>query len=434
MPQSNNAALRIGYLMQNGAPDLSAVSGPQLHTAAVVRGLQKLGHQVRIVAIQKNRLGWSDDLCHWLSPQFGWTTAIWFRLIESAVRRIQFELKLPFVGIFDSLHFADACAQLLKGCDVLYERYGYMGYGGVLAARWLRIPIIIELNGNIVKEIDEMSIKMSPIQRKLGRWLSSQTLRAANHVVVVSEALKRELMTSARMPGDRISVVLNGVNVELFARLYDDKSIRRRYNLRPSPTVTFVGSFQPWHGVELLVSSFNRVRSRVPDAQLILIGDGPGRDLVATQIAQMGLAKGIKLLGQLSQEQVAEILSVSDVAVAPYPFQHADIVGTPLKLLEYMAAGKAIVASTAPIHEIIEDQITGLRVPPADPDALAEAISRLLSDQALRARLGASARRQAQEQHSWDRVAEELSTTIWTHVVQPRTIYSTIRRARRFDT
>ena len=75
----------------------------------------------------------------------------------------------------------------------------------------------------------------------------------------------------------------------------------------------------------------------------------------------------------MSQADVAAVLSVADVVVAPYPFDHHDIVGTPLKLMEYLAAGKAIVASTAPIHEIIEDGNTGLRVPPGDSQAMAAA-------------------------------------------------------------
>jgi glycosyltransferase involved in cell wall biosynthesis len=400
--------LRIGYLMQNGAPDLEVVSGPQLHVTAVIKGLQKLGHHVRTVATQQQRLAWSDDLQHWFAPQYGVTAAKWFRLMESVVRRTQSELQLPFVGIFDSLHYADVYTRHLNHYDLLYERHGYMGYGGVIAARRLGIPLIIELNGNIVKEIDTMPIKMSAIQRKLGRWLTFWTLLAADHVVVVSNALKHQLMASVGIPEERVSVVVNGVDLALFSRSFHGADVREQFGVGPEPIVAFVGSFQPWHGVNLLVSSFGLVQTCFPKVQLLLVGDGAGRDAVVTQIADMGLQANIKLLGRLAQDQVAAVLSIADVVVAPYPLIHGEIVGTPLKILEYMAAGKAIVASTAPLHEIITDGVTGLRVAPASASSLAQGISRLLGNEELRARLGRNASCQAR-QYSWEHVAEQLS-------------------------
>lgn len=402
-----NSKLQIGYLMQNGAPDLSTTSGPQLHTTAVITGLQKRGNQVRTVAIQKPGLVWSDDLQTWHPPQFGVTNRNAYRLGESAVRRVQFELQLPFISLFDSLRYADACTQQLRGYDLFYERHGYMGYGGLLAARRLGVPLIIELNGNIVKEIDEIGVKMSATQRKIGRWLTKRTLQSADHLVLVSDALKRELVASLNLPATKMSVVLNGVNVKLFAKSYDKTQVQDQYRLGAGPTITFVGSFQPWHGVDLLVSSFKLLQDRFPSAQLILAGDGAGKDAVVKQIAELCLQEKVIMTGRLQQEQVAALLCTSDVLVAPYPLKHTDIVGTPLKLLEYMAAGRAIVASTAPLHEIITDGVTGVRVAPASAEALAQGIARLLADPALRAQLGVAANRQAQR-YSWDGVAEQL--------------------------
>jgi glycogen synthase len=407
--QDANSALRIGYLLQNGAPELSTLSGAQLHTVAVIKGLQKLGHHVRTVAIQRNKLGWSDDLQGWHAPQYGPTQKRGFRLFESAIRRVQSELHLAFVGLFDSLRYADACTHLLQGCDLLYERHGYMGYGGMIAARRLGIPIVIELNGNIIKEIDTMGVQMSPRQREVGRWLTYRTFLAADHVVIVSAALKEILVSAFDLPEARISVVLNGVDVDVFARPVDQAQVRAAHNLTNAPTIAFVGTFQPWHGVDLLVASFQLVQAAYPTAQLLIIGDGVGREAVAKQITALGLEHNIRLLGQLAQVKVAELLHIADLAVAPYPFQHNEIVGTPLKIMEYMAAGKAIVASTAPLHEIVKQGVTGVRVMPANAQALAGAIIQLLGDDGLRATLGENARCQAQ-QYSWQHVVERLCT------------------------
>ncbi len=394
--------------MQNGAPDLSLVSGPQLHTMAVIKGLKKQGHIVRAVATQNCRLGWSEDLQEWLPPQYGITYTKLFRFIERALRRVQSELKLPFLGLFDSLHFADACRNHLKGFDVLYERHGYMGFGGVIAAQWLRIPLILELNGNIIKEIDERGLSMSVLQRKIGRWITIRTFLAADRIVVVSEALGRTLVNDYHIPAGKISIVLNGVDVDLFSQQYAGDKVRTRFALAAGPIVGFVGSFEPWHGVDLLVSAFQEVSRMHPEAQLVVIGEGSGKEKAVTRANHLGLDDKVKFLGRLSQTQVAAVLSVAKVLVAPYPFDYSDIVGTPLKIMEYMAASKGIVASTAPLHEMIEHEVTGLRVAPANAKSLADGINRLLENDELCDTLGQTAAKFAQK-YSWDQVNIKLA-------------------------
>lgn len=393
--------------MQNGAPHLKRVSGPQLHTTAVVRGLEKQGHTVRMVANQDHQLGWSEDLQNWFPPQYGRTYSRMFRLFESIFRRMQTELKLPFLGFFDSLHFADACYTLLPRFDVLYERHGYMGFGGIIAARWLGIPIILELNGNIIKEIDERRLSISPLQREIGKWITIQTFLAADHMVVVSDALKQTLVNEYQIPAEHISVVLNGVDVGLFSKRYDADKVRSWFGLAAGPLVGFVGNFEPWHGVDLLVSAFREIVLRFPDAQLVIVGEGPGKNKAVARANQLGLDGKVKFLGRLSQAEVAEVLSTTKVLVAPYPFEYNDIVGTPLKIMEYMAAGKGIVASTAPLHEMIEHEMTGLRVAPANPKALADGINRLLEDDQLCNSLGENAAIRAKK-YSWDQVTMNL--------------------------
>jgi glycosyltransferase involved in cell wall biosynthesis len=409
MPRQNDFQnFRIGYIMQNGAPDLDVVSGPQLHVLAVINGLRKLGHSVRIFAKQQKRLGWTDDLQEWRSPQFGWTQSGWFRVIESTVRRIQSEFRLPFLGLFDSLHFADACGIHLRKCNVLYERHGYMGFGGVLTSRWLGIPLILELNGNIIKEIDERKLPMSSFQREIGKWITIRTFLAADHMVVVSDALKQTLINEYQIPAGHISVVLNGVDIDLFSKQYDADKVRSRFGLSDGPLVGFVGTFEPWHGVDLLVSAFCEITLKCPKAQLVIVGEGPGKDKAVAHANQLGLDGRVKFLGRLPQEEVAEVLSTAKVLVAPYPFEHGDIVGTPLKIMEYMAAGKGIVASTALLHEMIEHEVTGLRVAPADPKALADGINRLLEDDHLCNSLAENAGTCAKK-YSWDQVALRLA-------------------------
>jgi glycosyltransferase involved in cell wall biosynthesis len=410
--------MRIGYVMQNGVPDLSTVSGPQLHVVSVIRGLQQRGHTVRTVAPQGGRLQWSDDLSEWHPAQFTFSFSSWFRAVERPLRRLQRELHLPFIGMFDSIRYADAASHHLRGFDVVYERHGHMGYGGILAARRLGVPAIVELNGNILKELDAQGIAMSRLQREVSRQVTVRTFGAADRMVAVSPALRDELVLHLGVAAERVVVVENGADLELFRRPIDASAARQAYGLGKGPLVCFAGSFEVWHGVDLLVRAFRSVRNRCPAARLVLVGDGQARAAVESQVATLGLGDSVAFLGHRPHAGVADVVGASDVLVAPYPVQQDDFLGTPLKLVEYMAAGKAIVASRARTHDLIVEGVTGLRVPGADADALADAIVRLLGDAGLRATLGAAAAREALV-HSWDRVVDEL-VAILSSVVADR--------------
>ena len=391
---------------------MSAISGPQLHVNAVIRGLQRRGHHIRAFMTQKAGVVWSDDICRpdWQPVHYGFSVRQPFRLVESAVRRTQTELRLPYLNLFDSVRFSDAACQALSGCHLIYERFGFMGYGGALTAARMGVPLILEINGDVPKEIELFDVKMSAVQRKVSMRITRLTLEAATGIVCVAASLKQRLIDGMGLNPRKIEVILNGADTELFAGSHDVVKVRQKYGLAPRPTVAFVGSFQPWHGVDLLLDSFQVVQAKIPDAQLLLIGDGRGCADAERRVAAGELSRGVRFMGRLQNFQVAEVLSVTDVAVAPFPYTTTDIVGSPLKLFEYMAAGCPIVASWAPIHDVIEHNVTGLRVEPADAAALAMAQVRLLSDADLRLRLSVKARAVALERYSWDNTSKQLES------------------------
>jgi glycosyltransferase involved in cell wall biosynthesis len=167
--------------------------------------------------------------------------------------------------------------------------------------------------------------------------------------------------------------------------------------------------------VDLLVSAFQSVIHQHPDAQLVIIGEGPGKEAAVAEADRLGIVDRVSFLGRLPHEQVAAVLGVAKILVAPYPFEYNDIVGTPLKIMEYMACGKGIVASTAPLHEMIDHEVTGIRVAPANSQTLAEGINRLLEDGDLCNRLGNNARVRAQK-FSWDQVSIKVAEILMKEV------------------
>jgi glycosyltransferase involved in cell wall biosynthesis len=179
-----------------------------------------------------------------------------------------------------------------------------------------------------------------------------------------------------------------------------------------------VSGFYPWHASFDLIESFARVHQQVPSARLLMVGDGQTRAQTEDRARQLGLETVVSFVGVVPHEHIADWLAAADVAVVPYPKLPKEVWFSPLKLYEYMAAGKAIVASRAgQVAQVLTDCYTGLLVDPGDRAGFAQALIHLLSDETERDRLGRNARRQAVEQHSWAQYVRHLGN-----------IYADVRR------
>lgn len=399
--------------MQADSVDMSQTSGPQLHVKAVVEGFKRRGHLVRTVAIQQERTAtvWSDDLVQWHPAVFGPSMSPWFRAPESALRAIQSRLRLPFLRLFDSYRFSDACVSALAGYDVLYERFGLLSYGGLIAAKRLRLPLVYELNGDLVEEYRQLGIRLSTAQWAVIHFATSRMLAQADHVVTVSEPLRERVIRRWQVNPARVTCVANGADIELFAGAQVPEESRQPGLHNDESWIVFVGGFQPWHGIDLLVDAFNIVAQGKEGAKLVLIGDGPARPATEKQVTSLNLSDRVFFTGNIAHADVAALLKKSQVAVLNPRASAMARSLCPLKLFEYMAAGKAIVAPAIPeIAQYVTHTLNALLVPPDDELALAEALLQLLSDERLRTELGSNAKQQAVDRHSWAHTVAELES------------------------
>ncbi|MFE5334267.1 glycosyltransferase, partial [Isoptericola sp. NPDC056573] len=166
-------------------------------------------------------------------------------------------------------------------------------------------------------------------------------------------------------------------------------------------TVLFVGTLKPWHGLDVLIDAFAGVRSRVSEARLLLVGDGPEREAVLARADALGVGDAVEHAGAVPPSDVPPLLLRADVAVAPYPPLDG-FYFSPLKVYEYLAAGLPVVASAVgELSEALEHGAAGVLVPPGDAVALADALVALARDDDRRAALGARAREVAVERHDW---------------------------------
>jgi glycosyltransferase involved in cell wall biosynthesis len=403
--------LRIGYIMQAESVDMSTVSGPQLHVEAVFQGFRKREHTVRMVAIQQNQVQWTDDLQVWHTCERGFSESGAFRVIERPIRGVQSRLKLPFFRLFDSYRFSDACVAALNGFDILYERFGTLSFGGLIAARRLGIPIVYEINGDLFAEYEQLGLGISRPQLEAIRLVSREMYQRGDHIVVVSEPLKQVVTKRWKVDSERITVITNGTEIDAFTTASPPDEILFN-GLNGQPVVIFVGNFQPWHSVDLLLDAFAIVVAQTK-AELILVGDSELRPELEAKAKSLHLGDSVNFAGKLPHSEVAKLLSAADIAVMSHRYSQASVSGTPLKLLEYMAAGKAIVAPRLPnLEQILTHRIDGLLVAPDSPQALAEGILELLDNPDLRQKMGRAARLEAVEKHSWDSTVAKLETLI----------------------
>jgi glycosyltransferase involved in cell wall biosynthesis len=173
----------------------------------------------------------------------------------------------------------------------------------------------------------------------------------------------------------------------------------------------WIGGFYPWHDLSMLLESFALILKKRPDARLVLVGDGQTRPSIEEAAKKAGMGHAVIMAGKVAHADVPEMLSIADVTVVPSAPLTAGIggTGTPLKLFEYMAAGKAIVATALnEAAEVVQHGHNGLLVEPGDAQKFADATLRLIDDPKERNRLGQNAREQAVKQNSWEHYTKRL--------------------------
>jgi len=414
--------LRIGFVVQNPGFDFDRTDAPVLQVRHIVTGLQNTGHSVQLMTLRSGRrVSVYDEHWHERTARVKWSKGAIFRIPESSIRRVQSTLKLPYFALFDSLRFADACVQELAQVQLIHERNALLSLGPVIASRLLRKPYILSVDAEPLLEMDFMEIPLASMQRSYLSWAARYAYQHTDAITCVSEPSKQHLVQNWGVPETKLYVLPNGVDTDIFAP-HSNNAPSILEHLGNVPVVMFVGGFWPWQDLSLLVHSFAQVLQDVPQARLVLVGDGLERDSVARQVSEYNLENSVIFTGAVAHRDVPTYLRAADVTVVVSPANAPNShLGSPMKLYEYMASGKAIVATgVGQTTEVIRHGHNGLLVPPGDADALTQAIVRLLLNPAEREQLGNHARQQAVDQHSWQQYVKRLEE-IYYDVLQRNT-------------
>lgn len=358
-----------------------------MRARSLVEGLRREGHDVRLVA-GGARAGARAAVSAYRKGMYGFLP----RALARALRDVG---RLGWARAH-----ADRVSRAAReqSADVIVETQVHLVPSGRLAAFRAGAPLVLD--------------DCSPSRQEavLGRGLplavaerSARSQAASARALVVSSQSLAEVLGRSRETDGKLHVIPNGVHPEAFARV-DAAAVRRELRLEDAVVVGFVGSFQPWHRLDLLLEAV-AATSDGARLGLLLVGDGPGREPALAAGARLGLSGRVRATGQVPAADVPRLLSACDVGVLP----GSNSYGQPMKLVEYAMAGLPTVApDLPPVREVLPDGIAGFTFPAGDARGLSSALVRLAVDPALRRRLGETARARASG-WSWQRRARAFS-------------------------
>lgn len=348
--------------------------GQYVHILELIRALRGLGHEVIVVEPPAaERASFGDD---------AGMVAVLKRCLPGFVYELM-EFAYAFV-----VYWRLRRAVCTHRPDCLYERYNLYLPAGVWLKKRYGLPMLLEVNAPLFEERTKNGGIALPA---LARWSERYTWRGADRVLPVTGVLAKRVQASG-VPCERIVVIPNGINPAEFGGEVDAEAAKRRLGLEGRLVLGFTGFIRAWHGLDAVVELIAQARvsepGNSPPWHLLVVGDGPARDSLLARAAALNVADSMTITGVIGRDRVAEYVVAFDIALQPAVVDYA----SPLKLFEYMALGRAIVAPAQPnIMEILVDGENALLFDPRDARGLAIAVEKLQRDPALRARIGLAA-------------------------------------------
>ncbi len=423
LPRSQHKVLSarpsVAYLKTNLWFGVQA-GGSIGHVAGVVNGFSRLGCPIHVFT--------AEDL-----PLIDRDVAITTVPIKAS-GGIPLEVNgYMFQGVFDRYLARQQVA--LAGVELVYQRNCLVNYSGLALARRLGVPLVIEYNGSEVWISKHWGtpLRFSAVAQRI----EDINLRHAQLIVVVSDVLRDELLERGIEPG-RILSYPNCVDPQVFRRdrfpPADGLALRARLDIAPDAVVcTFVGTFGPWHGVDVMARAIVQLTHdrlqwlRDNKVHFVFVGDGQLMPRVRALLADVPVDL-FTFTGLVPQTEAPRYLAISDVLLSPHvPNPDGSrFFGSPTKLFEYMAMGKSIVASELEqIGEVLKgswhigrqgvpdgaDRLAdcaALLTDPGNVDQLCDALLYLVAQHESRQVLGDAARQLALTKYTWEQQVSEI--------------------------
>lgn len=380
--------------------------GQAVHIEEMVHALRSLGHEVLVVGPAG-----ADDT----HPSGGMGGGIgdekgWVSRLRSALPKAVYEL-LELGYSFLAYRRLAAAARRFQP-DVLYERYNLFLLAGVMLRCRLDIPLLLEVNAPLVEERSRFGGLGLPW---MAGWAEQRAWCGADAVLPVTQVLAGHVQARG-VPASRITVIHNGINEAQFAAAPTPAEAKRALGWDDALVLGFTGFVRDWHGVDRVLHWMASERAPAR-ARLLMVGDGPARPALEALARELSLGDRVRFTGVVDRHDIPAHVAAFDIALQPAVVAYA----SPLKLFEYLALGKAIVAPRVPnLEEILRDGDNAVLFDADQAGGFESALSRLCHDPALRAQVAAGARASiAQQGLTWRANAQRVAALAQTLSTRP---------------
>lgn len=373
--------------------NLSIHKGSVVHIKEVVKVLRERGYHVDLVASSLNK---DEELSHFYN----------LNIIPSFLLRLFRLKKQPYVASLIFLFFY--LLRILPQYNLIYARDYHTVMIAFLPRLVFKKKLVFEING-IANE--EQKLKGDSFLNRILVFLVKKTekmaTRCSDRIISVTPEIVLYLMTNFHYHPNKADVIGNGVDIRKFRPLRDAALLgqwRKRLGIGGEEiVVAFVGNLARWQGVNILIESGIHLLSRGEKLKFLLVGDGPLKGDLVRRVLESGFDKEFILTGMVGYEDIPFLINLADICTAPFILRRNQITGvSPIKVFEYMACGKPVVASRVEGLEFIEEEGTGRLTEPEDILSLEKALYDLIKEPQERLRLGGKGIRIAHERFSWE--------------------------------
>ena len=355
--------MRILYHHRTASKD-----GQAVHIEELINALRELGHEVRVVAPEIA----ADDM----GAESGWV-----QKLKAGLPKAIYEILELAYSLVAYVRLARAARDFRP--DFIYERYNLFLLTGLMLKHHLGIPLLLEVNAPLAEERGRFGGLGLP---GLARWAEGKVWRGANFVLPVTQVLA-DKVAAYGVPVSRLVVIANGINGAHFANAPGPQAAKAKIGLGGTLVLGFTGFVRDWHGVDCVIRWLASADAPA-NAILMVVGDGPARGDLERLATDLALNGRVRFTGVVARDRVPEYVASFDVALQPAVVAYA----SPLKLFEYLALGKAVIAPRLPnIEEILVHDENALLFDGAVSGAMEQALTRLCGDAALRQRLAVAA-------------------------------------------
>lgn len=346
---------------------IASKDGQYVHVEEMINALQAIGQEIIVV-----------EPAQLTKKSFGASSGTVASLRENLPGFVHEFIEFCY-SFFDLVKLVKAIVKHKP--DVIYERYNIFFISGILAKKLFSLPLILEINAPLFLERN----KNQSIQLKgLAHWSETYVWRNADFVLPVTSVLAEMVMDEGVKP-ERCRIIPNGINAENFSNT-QGKQVRKALGIQDKLVLGFIGFVRTWHRLDRVLSVISQHKDK--NWHLLLVGDGPARPRLEQQANELGISDYVSFVGVVDRNQVANYVDAFDIALQPDVVEYA----SPLKLFEYMALGKAILAPNRKnILEILTDEENALLFDPNNDAEFAEQLERLCLSVELRTDLGQGA-------------------------------------------